>query len=214
MAVSLFLNFEKLSLEIVENEIAQMTDNNLLKGFEDIGAVDNEKFKHNLYHGSIAAIFIANIYEATLNTILSSILGITDIESLKASHNVKLSLICAIYKVDITSIKGDNAYSSLKNIQKLRNDISHFKFNEVCIGHFIHKESKVPFGSSKDSLAEMFTKTYIQNCYDGVIALLEVICQKCGLVLYKNCQVIDCDGRDGACAFVLPQQVYDERDRE
>lgn len=213
MAVSIFLNFEKLSLEIVENEIAQMTDDNQLTDFEDMGAVDDEKFKHNLYHGSIAAVFIVNIYETTLNTILSSILGITDIEILKASHSVKLQLICAMHQVDINAIKGDNAYSCLKTIQKLRNDISHFKCNEVSIGHFIHEDSKIPMGTSKDSLAKMFTRTYIQKCYDGVMALLELICRKCGLVLYKECQVIDSDGRDGACEFVLTQQTYDERDR-
>ncbi|MBR5536355.1 MAG: hypothetical protein IKU58_00455 [Clostridia bacterium] len=214
MAVSIFLNFEKLSLEIAENEIAQMTDDNQLEEFEDIGAVDDDKFKHNLYHGSIAAVFIANIYEATLNTILSSILGIADVEILKTSHSVKLQLICAMYQVDINSIKGDNSYSCLKKIQQLRNDLSHFKCNEVSVGHFIHQESKIPMGTSKDSLAKMFTKTYMQACYDGVIALLELICQKCGLVLYKECQIIDSDGRDGACEFVVTQQTYDERDRD
>ena len=214
MAVSIFLNFEKLSLEIAENEIARMTDDNRLEGFEDIGAVDDEKFKHNLYHGSIAAVFIANIYETTLNTILGSILEIKDIEILKASHGVKLQLICAIHHVDIGSIKGNAAYNWLKNAQRLRDDISYFKSNEVSEGHFIHEDSKVPMGMSKDSLVEMFTKTYMQKCYDGVMALLELICQKCGLVLYKECQVIDSDGRDGACEFVLTQQTYDERDRD
>ena len=36
MAISIFLNFEKLSLEIAKSEIAQMTNDNLPEGFEDI----------------------------------------------------------------------------------------------------------------------------------------------------------------------------------
>jgi hypothetical protein len=54
MSFGIFLNFEKLSLEIIENEIAKMSNDNI---FDDDGidAIEDEKFIQNLYHGSIAA---------------------------------------------------------------------------------------------------------------------------------------------------------------
>ena len=159
MAFSIFLNFAKLSLEIVENQIAQMTDDNQLDCFEEIGAVDDEKLKNNLYNGSIAAMFTANIYESALNAILRSIIGVNELEILKANHNVKLQYICSMFQVDIVSIKGNNVYQHLNAIRKLRNDISHFKCNEVAIGHFIHEESKMPMGTSRDGL--VLTELYM-----------------------------------------------------
>lgn len=63
MAFGLFLNFEKLSLEIIENEIKQMTDDNALyyNDEEAFDEINEEKLLPNLYHGSIAATFIVNL---------------------------------------------------------------------------------------------------------------------------------------------------------
>lgn len=213
MALGIFLNFEKLSLEIIENEIAQMTNDNLLVYNDAIGEVDEEKFLHNLYHGCIAATFIVNLYETTLNTIIGRRLGCTENEIFKTSHDVKLQLICTMFHIELSEIKGVNSYSYLRSIVRLRNDITHFKSNAVTEGHYITTENKIPMGTSKDTLASQFTKNYMNKHYKGVVDLLELICRKCGLVLYKDCLIIDCDGRDSACEFVLTQEVYNERDR-
>ena len=213
MAVGIFLNFEKLALSIIENEIAQMNNDNVLAYDDAIGEVDSENFIHNLYHGCIAATFIVNLYETTLNTIIGRRLECTEPEIFKTSHDVKLQLICTMFHVEISEIKGNNYYSFLRSILKLRNDITHFKSNMVSEGHYITAEDKVPMGGSKDALALQFTKDYMEEHYKGVVNLLELICQKCNLVLYKDCQVIDCDGRDCACEFVLTQEAYAEQDR-
>jgi hypothetical protein len=214
MAVGIFLNFEKLSIKIIENEIAQMTNDNIGAVFDEISEVDDVKFEHNLYHGSIAATFIVNLYETTLNTILGRRLECTETEIFKTSHDVKLQLICTMFHVDIAEIKGDNSYSFLRSILRLRNDITHFKSNAVAEGHFITTDAKVPMGTSKDALSVQFTKNYMEQHYNGVLNLLVLICKKCGLVIFKDCLVIDCDGRDSACEFVITQQAYDERDRD
>lgn len=213
MAFGIFLNFEKLSLQIIENEIAQMTDDNVLVYEDAIGEVDEEKLIHNLYHGCIAATFIVNLYETTLNTIIGRRLGCEESEIFKTSHDVKLQLICTMFHVDLSEIKSDNSYSLLRAVVRLRNDITHFKSSLIAEGHYITSESKIPMGTSKDTLASQFSKDYMKKHYKGVVGLLELICQKCGLVLYKDCLVVDCDGRDSACEFVLTQEVYDERDR-
>lgn len=209
MAFGIYLNFEKISLQIVENEIKLMTNDNV---FDDdgIGIVMDDKFTNNLYHGSIAVTFIVNLYETTLNTILGRRLGCDEGDIFKTSHDVKLQLICTMFHVDITEIKSNNSYNCLRTIIKLRNDIIHYKSNWVTMGHFITADNKIPMGTSKETLAVQFTKNYIQKHYNGVMELLELICQKCGLVLYKDCMVIDCDGRDSACEFVITKKAFED----
>lgn len=210
MSFGIFLNFEKLSLKIIEAEISQMTNDNVVCfGCGEVDEIDEQKFENNLYHGSIAATFIVNLYETTLNTILSSKLSCSEIEIFKVSHNVKLQLICVMYHADLATIKTDNSYGILNSIIKLRNDITHYKSNAIAEGHYITTDSKVPMGTSKESISKLFTKSYMENSYAGVLKLLDLICRKCGLVLYKDCQVIDCDGRDMLCEFVVTQEDYD-----
>lgn len=213
MAFDILLNFEKLALSIIENEIAQMTNDNVFSYDDAIGTVDDEKLIHNLYHGCIAATFIVNLYETTLNTIIGRRLGCTENEIFKTSHDVKLQLICTMFHIEYSEIKSNNFYSYLRSIVKLRNDITHFKSNMVAVGHYITTETKMPMATSKDTITLQFTKDYMEKHYNGVVKLLELICKKCGLVLYKDCLVVDCDGRDSACEFVLTQEVYNERDR-
>lgn len=214
MSCTIFLNFEKISLSIIENEIQQMTNNNVLHGeAEEYDEVNETVFEHNLYHGSIAATFIVNLFETTLNTILCRRLECIDEEIFKTSHNVKLQLICTMYKVDISEIKGNNFFQQWQSMVRLRNDITHFKSNMVADGHYITADAKVPMGKSKEPLAIQFTKDYMKKHYEGTYKLLELICEKCGLVLYKDCQVIDCDGIDDACEFVLTRASYEKRDR-
>ena len=210
MAFENFLNFEKLSISIIENEIAQMTNDNSLFYEEFCGGIDEVKLIHNLYHGCIAATFIVNLYETTLNTIIGRRLGCTEPEIFKTSHDVKLQLICTMFNVDISGIKGNNSYSYLRAILKLRNDLTHFKSNALGQGSFITSGLTIPMGTSKTPISHQFTKDYMMQHYNGVVELLELICKQCGLVLFKECQVIDCDGLSVACEFVLTQEMYEE----
>lgn len=211
MAFGIFLNFEKISLEIVENEIALMTDNNQTEEDLEMGIVDEASFINNLYHGSIAIMFIVNLYETTLNTILRRRLNCSEMDIFKTSHGVKLQLICAMFGIDIETIKSNDAYNKVSSAIKLRNDITHYKSNEVASGHFIGMGTKIPMGASKKALSKMFTRTYMKEHYESALNLLELLCKKCGLILYRDCGVIDCDGRDAACEFVITQEVYDNR---
>lgn len=215
MAVDVFLNFEKISLQIIEDEISKMTDNNIscnnISCDEGMSfMVDDESFLNNLYHGAIAATFIVNLYETALNTIVCKRLGCSEEEILKTSHNVKLQLVCTMYGVDLKDIKSSNSYSMFQKINKLRNDITHYKVNEICMGHFISSKDKIPKGTSKDALAEMFTKSYMGRCYKGVLDLLNLICEKCDLILNMRCKAIDCSGRDTLREFIVTKETYEE----
>ncbi len=211
MAFGIFLNFEKLSTKIVEDAISYMNDDNVLR-YDDgsCDEINEEDFLKNLYHGSIAATFIVNLYETALNTIITRRLGCTELDILKTSHNVKLQLICTMFHVDFSEIKRDNYYSLTKSIIKLRNDITHFKNNEIAEGHYITSDAKIPMGTTKESLATMFTKTYMEKCYEGVVKFLDMLCEKCGLVLNKECEIIDCDGRDMLCEYIVSKDVFED----
>lgn len=214
MACGIFLNFEKLSTQIIENEIALMDDDNLI--YYDDGSTEEikeENFLKNLYHGAIAATFIVNLYETTLNTILSRRLECTETDILKTSHNVKLQLICTMFHTELATLKSDVSYSKLQSIIKLRNDITHFKNNEIGMGHFVSSYATIPMGTSKDSISKLFTHTFMQESYDAIISFLELLCKNCGLVLNKRCKIIDCDGRDALCEFVVTQEAFDEGER-
>lgn len=210
MACGIFLNFEKLSLQIIKDNISKMTDDNMLPCEYEPPEIDEEKFIKNLHYGSIASMFIVNLYETTLNTIVSKRLECIEPDILKTSHNVKLQLICTMFGADFASIKSDNSFSLVRSIIQLRNDITHYKYNEVCMGHYISTESKIPMGTSKLAMAEMFTKSYIEKCFNGVMDFLNLLCEKCRLVIYENCNVIDCDAYDGLCEFVENKDFYDE----
>jgi len=214
VAYGLYLNFERLSMNIIENEISNMTDDNIIYHGDDCCDELNERvFINNLYHGVIVASHIVNLYETALNTIVGRRLRCTEDEVLKTSHNVKLQLICTMYRTDLLAIKSDHNYGIVQSIIKLRNDITHYKSNEICEGIVVSSEVKMPRGTSKDPLAEMFTRSYMQKCYEGTLALLSKICDNCGLALYKDCQIIDCDGRDLLCEFIVEKAVYDTSER-
>ena len=191
-----------------------MTDDNSSQMYRDMDAVDYEALESNLYHGCIAATFIVNLYETALNTILGRRLYCTEEEIFKTSHGVKLQLICTMLGVDIDTIKSDHSYALLQSIVKLRNDITHFKSNDLGTGTFISEDAVIPMSKSKTAIGKMFTKSYMQKHYDGILCLLKLICDKCGFVLNKDCEVLDSDGRDSACEFILSRDAYIEQDIE
>lgn len=73
---------------------SSMDDCNTLRknGMEE-EQMNLDHFLKNLYYGSIAAVFIVNLFETSLNTILTRRLAIEEHEILKASHTLKLQLI-------------------------------------------------------------------------------------------------------------------------
>jgi len=204
MGYGLYLNFEKVSMEVIENNIKEMTENNLFTYDEDVPDETYEKtFIKNLYHGSIAIIFIVNLFETAINTILTKRIGYTEEEKLKMNTFSKIELICLSRKKDFAIINGNNKTQIMKKAIKLRNDITHYKTNILGGGTFITSTAAIPFGKTKEPMAEEFTKQKMQEYYENTIKLLELICQTCGYRLNNNCRIIDCDGRDDEYEYIL-----------
>lgn len=205
MSAGLFFNFEKLSTQIIESELGKMNDDNLT----EICSLDTNKLQKNLYHGSIVATFIVNLYESSLNTIVNRMLGIKEQDVLRTSHNIKLQLICTMYHIDLSSIKSDNNFALLQSVIKLRNDITHYKSFELYCSILVPDGISFPNASSKEPIAKVFTKTYMKKCYEATLAVIDLICEKCGLVCNKDCNIIDNDLRDYICGFIVSKEAYD-----
>lgn len=204
MSFGNYLNFEKVSIEIIEQQIAKMTDNNTIH-YEDQSTdeLNEEVFIENLKSGSIAIIFIQNLFETSLNTILRRRAEVSEIDLLKASIRVKLQIISLIYGFDLLEIKSNKSFAVYQDIAKIRNDITHFKSNILCEATAIPADVKIDLGSSKETLATIFTQSYINNCYLEVLKLIHLICSKCGLYINKDVQILDCDGRDDIFEFIV-----------
>ena len=204
MAFGIFLNFEKVSIEIIEDQISKMTNNNVIH-YEDSGTdeLNEESFVENLKNGSVAIVFIQNLLETALNTILRRRAEIAETDILKSSINVKLQIISVIYGFDISAIKSDHSYAVYRDIEKIRNDITHFKSNVLCEATAIPADVKIDLGTSKVALATIFTQDYVREGYTQVKNLIRRICELCGLYVNEDVQVIDCDGRDSICEFIV-----------
>lgn len=93
-----------------------------------------------------------------------------------------------------------------REVEKIRNDITHFKSNILCHASAIPADVKIDLGTSKKSLATIFTQTYIKNCYLQILSLIELICSKCDLFINKDVLILDCDGRDVSCEFIVDKK--------
>jgi len=210
MSFGMFLNFEKVSIEIIEEHISKMTDDNTIYyDVQERYILEEETFIENLKNGSTAIVFIQNLFETSLNTILRRRAEISEIDILKSSIGIKLQVISLIYNFDLSEIKSNNLYSMYREVEKIRNDITHFKSNILCHFSAIPADVKIDLGTSKKTLATIFTQTYIKNCYFQILSLIELICSKCNLFINKDVLILDCDGRDVSCEFIVDKKLIE-----
>lgn len=119
MSFGMFLNFEKVSIEIIEEHISKMTDDNTI--YYDVTEryiLEEEAFIENLKNGSTAIVFIQNLFETSLNTILRRRAEISEIDILKSSIGIKLQVISLIYNFDLSEIKSNNYIQCIVKLKK------------------------------------------------------------------------------------------------
>lgn len=203
MAFEYVLNFERISIEVAEEEMSMMTNSNISSEYRELeGALDETALAQNLRHGAVAITFIVNLYETALNTIISKRLKCKDINMLKSSHYIKLYLVCAAFGLEFCSVKSNKSFATVLEAIKVRNDITHYKTNELCMGHVVATSSKIPLGTAKKTLAELFTQKNMRKYYDGILGFLRFLCSQCGLKLVVDCDIIGCDGMQEGFEFI------------
>lgn len=204
MAFGIFLNFEKVAINIIEEQLKKMTNDNIYHYDDECeDDINEEEFVKNLQYGSTTIAFIQNLFETSINTILRRRAEISEIDLLKSSIGVKLQIISLIYEFDLDEIKAQHAYQVYREVEKIRNDITHFKSNILCEATVIPASVTIDLGTSKKPIATVFTKDYMSESYMQVKNLINLICSKCGLYVNEDVEIIDCDGRDNICEFIV-----------
>lgn len=212
MAFKQYLNFERVAIEIIEAEIAQMTDVNYKKagGVTDLN--DEENFLINLHHGAIAITFIAALYESTLNDMLYATLKDSSGKDnvclnddfkrmfMKKEHTChlgKIKNICEILQKVSSGIKFENSteYKIVDELVNCRNALIHYKSSDQNFGEL--GTHLYTFYENNTVFQELFTKKKITYYYETVVSFIKMICEECGFSVFFDCYVFG----GGRCDF-------------
>ena len=79
-----------MSLNIVKEHLQYMTNDNILKGFEDLKYLDQEKLEANIKNGFIIITQLSIFIESFLNTILNNCVKYESENILKSKIEEKL----------------------------------------------------------------------------------------------------------------------------
>ena len=212
MAFKFTLNFEPMLCELIEENISRLNSNIISNNYDDLKDVDNGLFVNNLKYATQSVVLMAMLYESVLNSIITNKLNFKSKEFLKASHGLKLQLICHEYKIDYNLIKGSNYYQALKEVLQFRNDVVHYKTNLFFLGTMFHDEivkesldKSVDGIISKKPISELVSKSNIESYYAGIRGFIEDLCKKCNLSINQYCKVIECDGLFGFTDYVVTE---------
>lgn len=210
MAFGYYMNMEKLTLDIIEENIFKMKSNNYIN--EEI---DEEKFINNLKYGYICIIMLENYIESSINTFLSykfeytddnnitTILEYTKDKLLKSNFNEKLNILYLNKNLTLKELKDKYYYKEYINMKKIRNQLIHYK--DSYLGHC---GSSIPvLGNEKNpiiryKLSDYFVKSKIIKAKECSIKLIEHIAKDMDVKINKDCDVIGCDGVNPEYAYI------------
>lgn len=195
MAFAYYLNMEKLALEIVEEHAAQMSNSNYCKDNPD--TIDDVVFKNNLKYGFIIVVMLSVFVESAINSVLSDIIHYKNERLLKSSIDEKLDIIYLFYKKDINRLRADNNFAKYKELNRIRNELIHFKFS--YIGH----SSQVPnIKIGNINLAGFFVKSKIYEYISCVNKVIEFLGEDLKLNINNKCDIFGCDGVENYYKFI------------
>jgi len=216
MSFSFFINMEPLLISIAEDNISKMWEN--MEDNTIIGFLDHSRIEDNFRYGFIAITAIVNFVESFLNTIIRDCIysrssfgskGYTeneesiDIEDrdkkLKQNIVKKIDFICNYYGVERSSIKGGKEFFKFSELNKIRNDLVHYKIKWECEGISISDFSL----SKGKTFKNFFQKKSLSNELKNAKELCEKIAISSKLTMNRSAQFIECNGRDGltSCVF-------------
>ncbi|NFR85690.1 hypothetical protein FDE85_02600 [Clostridium botulinum] len=200
MSHGFFMNMEKLSLNIARSHAFQMTNDIM---YDDV-FLDDEKLINNLENGFVVITQLSTFFESFVNTILSNCIKYTGEVLLKCSIEEKIEIIFMNYKKDWNTIKGQNPWANFKKVTKVRNEMIHYKKN------FIGNGSGIPnFSIAKISVREFFIQDNMNYLIDEFIKLGDLIASELGLKIFKDINIIECDGRDGLTNYIYDETIHE-----
>ena len=203
MAVSFYMNMERISLDIDNEHLNYMLNDNICENVDET-IIDLEKMKTNIKNGFIIITQLNVFVESFLNTILNNCIKYDSKSLLKSSVEEKIEIIFIYYRKDVTYIKSNNYWRVFKEITKMRNEMIHFKGANINDGLYISD-----FSIGNICVKNFFTKEHMKYLIEQVILLGELIASHLDLKIFKDVNVFECDGRDG-----LVNYVYDYKQIE
>lgn len=206
MSCANYMNMEKLSLDVAEQHIQQMTNNNYdEEGF--LTHIDN--LTNNIKNGFVVITQLVCFFESFLNTILNSCMDYQGETLLKCSAEEKLEIIFMHYQKDLEEMRSKHPWGIHRTTTKVRNAMIHYKKTFLGYGTAIPD-----FQLGGQLVGKFFTKDSMENALDGYIELAALIAATLELSIYHNIGIFECDGRDGLVSYVYDSnKVYLDPDR-
>lgn len=198
MAFSFYMNMERLSLEIAESHISNMTNNN----YEDDCFLKEQDLINNIKNGFVVITQLSCFFESFLNTIINFCMRYNGDLLLKCSVEEKMDLIFMHYQKDCGAVKSQNPWAVYKKTTKVRNEMIHYKKTYIGDGGGI---PNFVFGGQH--VASFFTKQNMKSIRDEYEKLAELVAKTLGLSVCKEISIFECDGRDE-----LVNYVYDSNE--
>lgn len=200
MAFGYFMNMEKLTLQIIDKHIANMTNNN----YDEPYSLDEEIFLNNIENGFVVITNLGCYFESFLNTIINSCMEYKGDTLLKCSIEEKIDLIFMHYNKNWDNIKSRNEWEVYRKTTTVRNEMIHFKRT------YVETATLVPdFNLGKQYVGKFFTKSNLQNVKEKYIKLVKMIANTLELQIFDNVKIIECAARDGLVNYVYDEKIID-----
>ena len=200
MSFGNFMNMEKLTLEIINDHISNMTDDN----YEVETFLSIDKLTNNMKNGFVIITQLSCFIESFLNTIINSCMDYNGESLLKCNIEEKMDLVFLYYKKEWSNIKGQNPWAIYKKTTKVRNEMIHFKRTYIGDGTGI---PNFEFGGQK--VSGFFTQSNMKSLTEKHIELAKLIADALELSIYEEGSIFECDGRDGLVNYVYDKNMID-----
>lgn len=204
MSFGYYMNMEKMTIEIAEKMLADMTNSN----YEDDLFLSKDQLINNLECGFVIVTQMVCYLESYLNTILSACIDCEiDEILLKCSIEEKINIIYLCFRKDFSRVKGMSCWNVHKKNNSVRNELMHFKNNSIGMA------GGVPNFMLKQRVGEYFTYDNMRKVINEYNVLTRAIAQDLGLMIYENVDVIECDGCEGPYNYVTDEYFESENTR-
>ena len=200
MAVEYYMNMERLTLDIANEHLKNMTNDNM----EDDIWLNKETLENNIKNGFIIVTQLITFIDSFLNTILSNCMQCNKLNILRKNIDEKINIIFSYYKKDFSPIKEQDCWQGFDKIRSIRNNLIHYKKTNIGMGTGIPD-----FSFSKIESSILFTFTYMEQFINHTVTLSELIANTLNLEIYKDASIFACDAKGDNVKYVYDKNSYE-----
>lgn len=205
MAHGQYLNLEILILEIINEQIELMEESNtalLNDGFE---IYDETKLVINYKRGYLIVTMMVSLVECFLNGLINQKFVNDNERLLNSSMEEKIDFLYLNSGKSTRTLRGSHLYSEYKNINKIRNELIHYKNNFVGNSTML-LSTKI----GKLDLGSIFTKKNMAESLEYINGFTQKIANDLGFQIDYNISAITSDAKGDNYLFAFTQNSFDE----